>query len=62
MKIEPEEKKMEKIGNSGKNKQEKIRKKKVLFKKQEKQEEIGIVRPLKQFYWIINAIFGCFLS
>ena len=49
MKIEPEEEKKEKIENSGKEKQEKIGKKGkigVLFKKQEKQEKIGIVRPL----------------
>ena len=46
MKIEPEEKKKEKIGNPGKEKQEKKEKIGVLFKKQEKQEKIGIVRPL----------------
>ena len=51
-KIEREEKKKEKIGNSGKEKQEKIGEKKgkigVLFKKQEK---IGIVRPLCSWWY-----------
>ena len=58
--IEAGRKKKEKIGNSGKNKQEKIGKigkKGVLFKKQEKQEKIGIVRPLDFFVFFKVNVF-----